>query len=361
MRVLILSHHYVDPANRAKLRELAGLGWSVTLVLPGGSADMDGTIRIVPVPASGDRARPASLRWSGRALRRILSDVRPDLVHIEEEPGSQSADVGVREARRLGIPAVIFSWLSLPEKRSYFAQRRFERTMAGVSGIVGGNRMAVALLAEAAPAVPSVVLPQTGVVPPASPDRVPAEALAIGYVGRLVPERGPDRLLRACGQLLGPWTLAIAGTGPEQEGLEDLAQKLGLASRTRWLGALSRTQVTALWSELDCLVVPSRSTPGWVERHSPAVLEAMAHGVAVVASREGALPDLVGDAGLLFSSDEELLVSLQELLASPERRMVLGQAGRRRVLDRYVDAALARATGAFWQEVLSHRPPQPTA
>ncbi|HSR15979.1 MAG TPA: glycosyltransferase, partial [Gemmatimonadales bacterium] len=112
---------------------------------------------------------------------------------------------------------------------------------------------------------------------------------------------------------------------------------------------------------LDCLVVPSRSTPGWVERHSPAVLEAMAHGVAVVASREGALPDLVGDAGLLFSSDEELLVSLQELLASPERRMVLGQAGRRRVLDRYVDAALARATGAFWQEVLSHRPPQPTA
>jgi len=357
VRALILSRHYADPTQRLKLRGLAGLGWAVTLALPGGTADMGGAIRIAPVPASGLPRRPESLRWSGRAFRRILTDIRPDIVQVEEEPGSQAADMAVREARRLGIPAVVFSWQSLPEQRGYFGRLRHRRTLSGASGVIGGNRMAQALLSEAAPDVPALALPQTGIVPPSEQaDRTTGSSLAIGFVGRLVEERGPDRLLRACGQLIGPWTLVVAGTGPEQEALEDLAEKLGLAARTRWLGALSRTQVAALWSGLDCLVVPSRSTPEWVERNAPVVLEAMAHGVAVVASSEGALPELVGDGGLLFTTDEELLVNLQELLASPERRLALGAAGRRRVLDRFVDAAIARATDAFWREVLARSP-----
>ncbi|MBS1240857.1 MAG: putative glycosyltransferase [Gemmatimonadetes bacterium] len=358
MRALILSHFYADPTQRQKLRELAGLGWSVTLALPGGTADMDGAIRIAPIPASGSATDPDGLRWSGRVLRRILTDVRPDIVQIEEEPGSQAAHAAVREARRLGIPAVLFSWQSLPLKRGFLEQRRFRRTMAGASGVIGGNRLAQALLTEAAPAIPSLSLPQTGVVPPAASERTTGASLAIAYVGRLTPERGPDRLLRACGQLLGPWTLVVAGTGPEQEALEDLAQKLGLAARTRWLGALSKGQIASLWAEVDCLVAPSRSTPEWVERASPVVLDAMAHGVAVVASTEGALPELVGDAGLLFQTEEELLISLQELLTAPARRLALGQAGRKRVLDRYVDAAIARSTDTFWREVLARQAAQ---
>lgn len=355
MRALILSHIYADPAQRQKLKELAGLGWSITLALPGGTADMDGTIRIVPIPASGSSGEPGGQRWSRRVLRRVLTDVRPDIVHIEEEPGSQAADVAVRETQRLGIPAVVFGWQSLPAKRRFLEARRYQRTLAGASGIIGGNRLAQALLAEAAPAIPSLSLPQTGIVPPARADRSTGPSLSLAYVGRLTPERGPDRLLRACGQLLGPWTLVVAGTGPEQEALEDLAQKLGLAARTRWLGALSKAQIAALWTEVDCLVVPSRTTPEWVERASPAVLDAMAHGVAVVASTEGVLPELVGDAGLLFQTDEELLISLQELLTAPDQRLALGRAGRKRVLDRYVDAAIARSTDAFWREILARQ------
>jgi glycosyltransferase involved in cell wall biosynthesis len=358
VRALVVSHFYADPTQRQKLKELAGLGWSVTLALPGGIADMDGSIRIAPVPASGSASEPGGQRWSRRVLRRILTDVRPDIVHIEEEPGSQAADIAVREASRLGIPAILFSWQSLPAKRRFLEARRYQRTLAGASGLIGGNRLAQALLAEAAPSTPSLSLPQTGVVPPASSsERKTGPSLAIAYVGRLTPERGPDRLLRACGQLLGPWTLVVAGTGPEQEALEDLAQKLGLAARTRWLGALSKGQIAALWAEVDCLVVPSRSTPEWVERSSPVVLDAMAHGVAVVASTEGALPELVGEAGLLFHTEEELLISLQELLTGPERRLALGQAGRKRVLDRFVDAAIARSLEAFWRDVLTRQAP----
>ena len=353
MRVLVLSHHALDPANRQKLRELAGHGWEITLATPGGTADMDGPIRLSPVAVTGSVELPDTLQYKPRSIRRMLSDLRPSLVHVELEPGTQPASTAVHEALRLEIPSVVFSWESLPRKRGFFEERRYRRTLSEASGVIGGNRLAETILAGAAPTVPAMVLPQQGIVAPPAAERPSRDSLTMAAVGRLVPERGIDRLLRACGQLMGPWSLLVAGTGPEQESLEDLAQRLGLASRIRWLGAISRREVTALWKDVEAIVAPSRSTPEWVERHSTVILEAMAHGVAPVVSSDSSLPDLVGEAGVVVSSDEELLIALQELVMNRERRATLGQAGRKRVLDHYVDAAIARSTSSFWHEVLS--------
>jgi len=116
--------------------------------------------------------------------------------------------------------------------------------------------------------------------------------------------------------------------------------------------------VAALWSEVDCLVVPSRATPTWVDGWSEVMLDAMGHEVAVVASRTGALPEIIGDAGIGYDNEEDFLVRLQELVTDTPRILPIGQAGRRRVLEYYVDAAVARATDAFWREVLGARRPQ---
>jgi hypothetical protein len=353
VRALVLSHHALDPANRQKLRELTGHGWEIVLATPGGVADTDGAIRLAPVAVTGDIEDPSALQYKARSFRRLLSDVRPAIVHIEEEPGTQPAFIAVNEALKLEIPSVVFSWNSLPRKRGFFEERRYRRTLNEASGVIGGNRLAERLLAEAAPDVPAMALPQQGIVPPATFERPTSDTLAMAIVGRLVVERGVDRLLRACGQLMGPWSLVVAGTGPEQEALEDLAGRLGLASRIRWLGAIGRGEITALWQDVDVLVVPSRSTPTWTERYSSLVVEAMAHGVAPVVSAEGALPELVGEAGIVVSTDEELLIGLQELVMDRPRRAALGQAGRKRVLERYVDSAIARMTSEFWHEVLN--------
>ena len=112
-----------------------------------------------------------------------------------------------------------------------------------------------------------------------------------------IPEKGLDLLFRACVKVVGRWNLIVVGTGPAQEELEGLAERLGIAGRVTWLGALPRSGVEDVWSRLDCIVMPSRTTPRWIEVSPRAALDAMAHGVAVVGSAAGAIPETLGDAG----------------------------------------------------------------
>ena len=354
MRALIISHFYSDPEHRGKLRALAGQGVDVMAALPGGSAGLDNGVRLTPVPVSGDPEVPGMLKWNGGALKRVISDFHPDLIQVEEAATSPVAVAVAAAARRMRIPYVMFSWDSLARRRGFLEQRRYRSVVRHAAGLVGGNRLALALLREHAPSAASAVLPQTGMSPsgPLSRDAV-RRGLGIGFVGRLVPERGAETLLRACGQLLGPWTLTVVGTGPEQEVLEALAQKLGLASRIRWQGGIPRAELEALWNDLDCLVVPSRDTGNWVERSSPVLLEAMVRGVVPVVTRAGALPEIVGDAGIVVDDVESLALALQELMAEPERLRILGQRARQRVLEEYVDSAVAQRTLAFWGQVLA--------
>ena len=97
MRAVIVSHIYADPANRAKLRSLAGLGASLAVAVPDRWVSNDGRshrttwdddsgVRVVPVPVRGRVDQPGRLSWNGRTLRTLLSDYRPDLLHVEEEP-----------------------------------------------------------------------------------------------------------------------------------------------------------------------------------------------------------------------------------------------------------------------------------
>jgi glycosyltransferase involved in cell wall biosynthesis len=362
VRALILSHLYIDPSSRGKLRALAGGGIDLMLALPGGTLGLDGGIRITPVPVKGDPTDPSGSSWNPRALRRILSDFRPDLVHLEIPPGSQGAAAAAKAARRLHIPYVVFSDESLRPRRGLLERRRYHTTLSGAAGIVGGNLLALSLLTEAAPGAVSTVLPQYGVTLSAPVTHDPSQrTLRLGFIGRLVPERGGETLLRAVAELLGPWTLTIVGTGPEQEALEALAQRMGLASRIRWLGGIPRSELGLIWQDLDCLVVPSHDTPTWVERANPVLLEAMARGIAPVVNRAGALPELVGDAGIVTEDRDTLVEALQQLLADPARVRALGEKARRRILEEFVDAAVARRTAGFWEKVLARVPATPAA
>jgi glycosyltransferase involved in cell wall biosynthesis len=364
MRAVIVSHTYIDPATRGKLRALAGLGCTLSVAVPAqwspsargplmqASWGNDGGVRVVPIPVKGDRGE--GVQWKVRDLHRMLSDFRPDVVHVEADPWTPAASAASSRAEKLGLPLTLFAWESVVRPEPLGERWRRRRTLARARGLVGGNRLAAALLARGRPNLPVAVIPQLGLTPPLETHRPDHTDLAIGFVGRLVPEKGLDTLFRACVKLLGRWTVTVVGSGPAQEPLEALAERLGIASRISWHGPVAPDRLKELWPELDCLVVPSRTTPQWVETFHPAMVEAMGHGVTVVGSDSGALPELIDTAGLVVPEDDvpALTAALQHLADAPRERARLGREARLRVMAEYVDTAVARRTLEFWERVL---------
>jgi glycosyltransferase involved in cell wall biosynthesis len=360
--VAVVSHYYADPENRIKLRALAGLGVNLTVAVPDSwrardgsvqrtQSEEDGGVRIVPIAARGPIAEPDKLRWSSKAMRKLFTDFRPELVHLEDEPWSQPAALGIRLARKVGARTVVSTTEAL--SRSYTIRQRFrrERTLRQAAGIIATSQLALTLATKRHPTAPRLVLPLFGVTPPPAAARDPHPGLSIGFIGRLVPERGLDLLFRACVGLAGKWTITVIGTGPSQEELEELAQRLGIAARISWLGALPKTIVDQTWPTLDCVVLPSRTTPRWVATVGQAALHAMAHGVAVIASASGVLPELVGDAGRIVPEEDvpALAAELAELYSNRYECERLGAAGRHRVLEHFSDDAIAARTLTFWR------------
>jgi glycosyltransferase involved in cell wall biosynthesis len=366
MRAVLLSHAYADPAARGKLKALAGRGVAVAAAVPdrwtppGMQGHQKTTwgdesgVRTIPLPVRGRVAPGGDPDWSARALRRFLGEFRPDVLQIEEEPWSSAAATAVRVARKLRVPYVVLARESIPIPHGLRGGYRRSRVLKAASGLIGVNEIAVRLAIRGHPDLLHRVVPQIGVPLPPAPQRPANAGLAIGFFGRLIPEKGLDLLFRACVKLLGRWSITVVGTGPAQEELEGLAERLGIAGRVTWLGALPRDRVEEVWPRLDCVALPSRTAPRWVEVTPRAALEGMAHGLPIVASASGALAEIVDGGGTIVAEEDvaALTAALQRLLDEPGERLRLGAAGRQRIMDHFTDSAIAERTLAFWREAV---------
>ena len=367
-RVLVLSHAYLQPAHRGKLRALAARGLEVTVAIPqrwrdpwfGRPIDVawerQGGLEVFPLPARGigPKGELQKARYAGRPLKALLRDRRPDLVQIEEEPTSLVAKQVVGAARRLGIPVVLLTHQNVEMQLDWWLRWKHRRMLRKLTGLVAGSDLAGILVRQDAPNLPIAVIPQLGALAPHEPQHVPHEGLAIGFVGRLVPQKGLDNLLQAlAAQRSAKWRLTIVGDGPERERLEQLATELRLAARVRWTGGLPAEQVASLWPDLDVLVMPSRSSPEWREANGQVLMEAMANEVAVLGTDSGVIPELIGDAGIVVPDGDlpGLGAALDRMSDAPTRR-TLAQAARARALRLYSDDAIAERTLEFWKQVV---------
>ncbi len=352
MKIFILAP---DPPPPGVLHALTTLGVEPTVAMVRTDSTRDGGVQYRHVTARGQAGDPTDLRWSRKALRTAIRESEPAMLHIVGDPWTPTAEAGAAAARDLKLPYVLVGTSCIGGPGGMTARWQSRRVREGAAALGGITRPALAHLVGGSTDRPVGVVPPGGFVIPATMRRRPHEIPTFAAAGRLIRERGIDLFLDALGATYGSWQLKMIGTGPEQEALEALAQRLGLSGRIEWLGALPREALTALWPTVDALVAPSRVTPSWVEPNGQLVLEAMAHGVVPIVSRSGALPDVVGDAGVVLDDADDvgvLAAALQRVVDSPDRTIALGDAARLRVLERYGDVAIAERLVVLWRKAL---------
>ena len=189
-------------------------------------------------------------------------------------------------------------------------------------------------------------------------------AFILLFVGRLVPEKGAEDLLRALPAILRDVPSArcvLVGDGPQRGALEDLASTLGVSRRVTFTGWLDASRLASWLHAADLFVGPSKNAPdGWVEAQGLTFAEAMLAGTCVLATRSGGIPDTVLDdeTGVLVAPGrpDHLARAVGELAGDPIRRARLAKSGEefaRRFLTR---PRSARAFSELYESLTSDNP-----
>ncbi|MFF2622077.1 glycosyltransferase [Oerskovia jenensis] len=396
MRILRVSHSAVVDAWRERERELRVAGVDVRL-LSARAWDEGGTT--VPLraragePVEGVRtfgSHPALFVYSPGPLWRALGQDW-DVLDLHEEPFAlATAEIlALRRlrallpgrARRPAPPYVLYSAQNIAKRYPWPFRTLEAAALRGAAAVSVCNEAAARIVrAKGARGLVEVVplgvdlsvfspgeavapgpsaLPPDGVAPaprpgrPGRPGTGPAQgAVHVGYAGRLAPHKGVDVLLDAVrdDERL---RLTLAGDGPSARALRDRARPLG--DRVRFVGPLAGDDLVAFYRSLDVLAVPSLDTPGWVEQFGRVAVEAMACGTPVVASDSGALPDVVGGAGLLVPPGDAR--ALREALVRVVDEPGLAETLRTQGADRAASCAwpeVARRYLALYEHATAH-------
>jgi glycosyltransferase involved in cell wall biosynthesis len=320
--------------DRRIIEELAALGWRTSVVSLG-----DG----FPFPTTDTRAAAGA----ELAALPIGPPIVVDGLAFGALPGAAEA---VRASHSLVAlvhhPLALETGLSAPASA---ALRASERTALGCARHVIATSQATARLLAADYDVSSdrmsVVAP--GTEPVAARPRRSGSTIALLSVGAVVPRKGYDMLVGALARLTHlPWRLVIAGdSGRNLETfrrlLADIAS-LGIADRITLAGTVTAEQLASLYASADLFVLPSR-----YEGYGMAYTEAIAHGLPVVGTTAGAIPETVpADAGVLVPPDdvESLATTLQRLIESPAERERLAAGARAAVFPSWRGQAMLFAS-----------------
>jgi glycosyltransferase involved in cell wall biosynthesis len=338
MRVLRVYPAGNDPRHRQREHAIRRRGVDVGLVLPVAyGADWTGT----PVEAEIPHWRVRLLNhtsiplhlWWPRSIARAVAEFTPDIIDVHEEPFFPAGYQGVRTAGK--IPTVIYTAQNL-DKHLAAPIARMQRAVFRRVGAVYACSSGAADLVRSRGYLGSLEIIPLGVEDVLFDVRPTGDR--VGYVGRLVPEKGVRDLLTYGSRLLclgeGPLADEVRAAGGEvrrADGVEQLAE--GLA-------------------EMAVLVAPSHTTRTWKEQFGRMVVEAMAAGVPVVAYASGSLPEVIGDAGLLVEEGDvsALTRGVDEARARTEE---LSERGRRRARSEYSWDRVAEKMVRMYDRVLA--------
>ena len=377
-RLLSVGHSYVVALNRRLAHEmaLAGRGrWEVTAAAP---QFFHGDLRPIALESFAGEACelvPVPVRFSkkihvmlyGAPLRRLIRSRPWDLVHCWEEP---YVFPGFQVARWTPRPIPFVFWTMQNVTKNYPPPFRWiERyCLDRCSGWFAlGHSVVDALTAKGYGSKPHRIVSLGVDLDRFQIDREARErsltALGwsdpgppvVGFVGRMVPEKGIGLLMRALDRVEVPWRVLFLGGGPMEA--EVRAWSARYPGRVV-IASVKHDDVPAYVNAMDLLAAPSQTTRFWREQFGRMLIEAFACGVPVVASDSGEIPHVVGDAGRIVPEADESawVVALTELLSDPAARAELRARGLDRARTQYAWPVIAKRHLDFFDEILDSAP-----
>ncbi|MBN1430583.1 MAG: glycosyltransferase family 4 protein [Anaerolineae bacterium] len=364
----MISKACVVGTYQRKLEEIARHSTiDLTVIVPPAWKDDRGMLRLERVHTAGYRLLAEPIRFNGNfhlhyypTLAQRIADFQPHIVHVDEEPYNLATFHAVRLARRAGAKSLFFTWQNIDRRYPPPFSRIEKWVLRHVDYGIAGTEEAAEVWRTKGYDGPMAVIPQFGVDPDIfSPEPRDQDASAddrpfvIGYAGRLVPEKGLDLAIEAAARLPGKWLLSLAGDGPERERLIEMAGVYNIGGSVHFPGPIASTDMPDYYRSLDALVLPARTMPNWKEQFGRMLIEGMACGVPVIGARSGAIPGVIGDAGLTFPEGDidALRDCLLSLIEHPRLRQQLIEAGRQRVLEHFTQAQIADRTVKIYRQL----------
>jgi len=161
------------------------------------------------------------------------------------------------------------------------------------------------------------------------------------FIGRLIEEKGILDLISAYGAIVHDFPsrtrLMVVGEGSLRERAKHLAHQLGIEKSVEFIGSQPYDEMPRLFSIADIFVLPSVPTRTWEEQYGMVLVEAMASGKALISTRTGAIPEVVGPAGMVVPPRQpnRLYEAMRELVISGQKREELGKIARSMAIERY--------------------------
>jgi glycosyltransferase involved in cell wall biosynthesis len=325
-------------------------------------------IDVLEVAMMWTAAFPEPLTFSLRALRALRSR-RDDFDVVHDNQVLAYGNLGLR---KLGLPLVtsihhpisVDRRIELDQAKGFgkFTKRRwygFVRMQAKVArrvGIVmtGSQSSRDDILRDfKVPATSISVIPlgvDTRLFHPRPIPRVPGSLIAVASADS--PVKGIPTLLRAFAKILTERNAVLTVVGKPSPGgpTEKLIGELSLGDKVRFVTGISDEELAELVASTEIAIVPSL-----YEGFSLPAVEHMASGTPLIASRTGALPEVVGDAAILVTpgDPEELAAAIRRLQDSPSEREQLSVKALARVQERFAWSAVARATVAEYRRAIA--------
>jgi glycosyltransferase involved in cell wall biosynthesis len=347
LRVLRVYHSAVVDEYRERERHLrSAFGHDVHLVCPprwseGGTvveARPGGDLPVHIVDVRG-RAHPILFWYAQRPFRRLLRELRPDVVDLHEEPYSLAVSAALR-AVRAEVPharVCVYTAQNILKRYPPPIRQLEDRALRRADACYPCSTEAGGVLRGKGYDGPLHVIP-LGVSIPAQP-KVHADGPAVvGFLGRLESYKGAHVAVRALAVARAAGAdarLEILGAGPQEGELRALAVELGIAGHVELGGAVPQDEALRRIATYDAVLIPSLTVSNWKEQFGRVAAQAMAAGVPVLASDTGSLPEVVADPALLApEGDAEAFGRrLFELVTRPADRARLGERGRERAQE----------------------------